>query len=116
MSDGQGTGAERRRAQRSEPGPLRVRLQDRWDGILINISTNGALIQLPVPQQVNARIVIDVEFDHDAVLQLSGRVVRSNPMPQDGRLTMPLADTDYYVALEFDQVADIPDIAPPRAD
>ena len=116
MSDGQGTGAERRRAQRSEPGPLRVRLQDQWDGILINISTNGALIQLPVPQPVNARIVIDVEFDHDTVLQLAGRVVRSNPMPQDGRLTMPLTDTDYYVALEFDQVADIPDIAPPRVD
>lgn len=116
MSDGQGSGSERRRAQRSEPGPLRVRLHgDRWEGVLINISTNGALIQLPVPQTINARIVIDVEFDHH-VLQLSGRVVRSNPMPTGGRLTMPLTDTDYYVALEFDQVADIPDIAPPPLD
>jgi hypothetical protein len=113
MSDGQGTGAERRRAQRTQPGPLRVRLHGRWEGVLINISTNGALIQLPIPQPVNARITIDVEFDHD-VLQLSGRVVRSNPMPHGGRLTMPLTDTDYYVALEFDQVADIPDIGTTR--
>ena len=116
MSDGQGSGAERRRAQRSEPGPLRVRLQGRWEGILINISTNGALIQLPVPQTVDTRIVIDVEFEQGTVLQLAGRVVRSNPLPNGGRFTMPDTDTDYYVALEFDQVADIPDIAPPRLD
>jgi hypothetical protein len=114
MSDGEGTGAERRRAQRTEPGPLRVRLHGRWEGVLINISTIGALVQLPIPQPINARITIDVEFDHGSVLQLSGRVVRSNPLPHGGRLTMPLTHTDYYVALEFDQVADIPDVADSR--
>ena len=90
---------ERRRAARIEPGPLRVRLSGRWDGILVDISEVGALVQLPVPQTVHTPITLDVEWEH-ATLQLSGRVVRSSPSPSEAMRT-PAGLTDYYVAVEF---------------
>jgi hypothetical protein len=85
-----------------EPGPLRVR-HGAWEGILVNISELGALVQLPVPEAVNTRVTFDVEWD-DVRLQLSGRVVRSNPsFPQTA--AAPLARTDYYIAIEFSRLA-----------
>jgi hypothetical protein len=92
-------GEERRRAARIEPGPLRVRLSGRWDGILVDISEIGALVQLPVPQTVHTPITLDVEWEH-ATLQLSGRVVRSSPSPSEASRT-PTGLADYYVAVEF---------------
>jgi hypothetical protein len=102
MTDAARSGAERRRAERTEPGPLRVRLLGRWEGVLINISTLGALVQLPIPQPVNSHITLDVEFE-SSTLQIAGRVVRSNPFPLGGRPAAPLAPTDYYVAVEFEE-------------
>jgi hypothetical protein len=90
---------ERRRAVRVEPGPLRVRLGGTWDGILVDISELGALVQLPVPQTIHDAITLEVEWEH-ATLQLAGRVVRSSPSPIDAPRT-PLGMTDYYVAVEF---------------
>ena len=101
------TGAERRRAERKEFGPLRVRLHGRWEGVLINISALGALVQLPIPQPIDTDITLEVEFDH-ATLQMSGRVIRSNPFPLGGGVAQPIErSTDYYVAVEFAQPADI---------
>jgi hypothetical protein len=95
-----GEGAEeRRRAVRIEPGPLRVRLSGRWDGILVDISEVGALVQLPVPQTIHTPITLDVEWEH-ATLQLSGRVVRSSPPPGEATRTRT-GLADYYVAVEF---------------
>ena len=91
---------ERRRAVRIEPGPLRVRLSGKWDGILVDISEMGALVQLPVPQTVHSSITLDVEWEH-ATLQLSGRVVRSSPSPGEATRTRT-GLTDYYVAVEFE--------------
>jgi hypothetical protein len=93
---------ERRRAVRVEPGPLRVRLAGRWDGILVDISEFGALVQLPVPQTIHDAITLEVEWEH-ATLQLAGRVVRSSPPPIDAP-SPPV--TDYYVAVEFAPLAD----------
>jgi hypothetical protein len=86
--------SERRRAIRVEPGPLRVRLEGTWDGILVDISELGALVQLPVPQTIHTTITLEVEWEHVTLL-LAGRVVRSSPSPVEGGLT------DYYVAVEF---------------
>lgn len=94
---------DRRRAARVEPGPLRVRLHGRWEGILINISELGALVQLPIPQPVRTLITLEVQWEH-ATLQLTGRVVRSNPFPIGGVPEGPIGRTDYYVAVEFASV------------
>lgn len=90
---------ERRRAARVEPGPLRVRLEGRWDGILVDISELGALVQLPVPQTVHTPITLEVEWEH-ATLQLACRVVRSSPSPFETPRP-PRGMRDYYVAVEF---------------
>jgi hypothetical protein len=95
---------ERRRAVRIKPGPLRVRLEGRWQGILVDISEAGALVQLPVPQTVHTPITLEVEWEH-TTLQLAGRVVRSSPSPFD--TPRPARGMrDYYVAVEFLNVPD----------
>ena len=38
---------EHRRAKRVRPGPLRVRLHRTCEGILVDISESGALVQVP---------------------------------------------------------------------
>jgi hypothetical protein len=78
---------------------LRVRLNGKWDGILVDISEVGALVQLPVPQTIHSPITLDVEWEH-ATLQLSGRVVRSSPPPGEAQRDQS-GLTDYYVAVEF---------------
>ena len=100
---------ERRRAVRIEPGPLRVRLSGKWDGILVDISEAGALVQLPVPQTIHESITLDVEWEH-ATLQLSGRVVRSSPPPGEAQRT-EAGLTDYYVAVEFAPLPEASDVA-----
>jgi hypothetical protein len=94
---------DRRRAVRVNPGPLRVRLLGRWEGVLINISELGALVQLPIPQPPKTRITLELEWEH-VTLQLTGHVVRSSPPPLGGAPKGPVEATDYYVAVEFDPV------------
>ena len=89
---------QRRRAARVEPVPLRVRLEGTRDGILVDISELGALVQ-PVPQTIHSSITLEVEREH-ATLLLAGRVVRSSPSPVDTQRP-PHGLTDYYVAVEF---------------
>lgn len=94
---------------RIEPGPLRVRLGGKWDGILVDISEVGALVQLPVPQTLHESITLDVEWEH-ATLQLSGRVVRSSPSPSEAERSKT-GLTDYYVAVEFTPLPEPADAA-----
>ena len=100
---------ERRRAVRIEPGALRVRLDGKWNGILVDISELGALVQLPVPQTIHTAITLEVEWEH-ATLQLAGRVVRSSPSPAEATRT-PTGLADYYVAVEFAALPESSDAA-----
>jgi hypothetical protein len=69
---------ERRRSARVRPGPLRVRLHRTCEGILVDISETGALVQLPSWQATAKQVTLQLEWQ-DALLPLPGRVVRSNP-------------------------------------
>ena len=95
-------GSERRRAVRVRPGPLRVRLHRACEGILVDISETGALVQVPSSQATQKHVTLQVEWQ-DAVVPLRARVVRS--MPQRVHLaTATLARAEYQVALEFSDI------------
>lgn len=87
------------RAKRLWPGPLRVRLHRACEGILVNISETGALVQVPWALTPDKQITFKLEIE-DAYLQLSGRVVRSKPQ-QLQMAQATLARTEYQVAVEF---------------
>lgn len=101
-------GGERRRAKRVRPGPLRVRLHRTCEGILVDISESGALVQVPSALSPDRPIVFQLEVG-GSPLQLRGRVVRSSPHKLE-MAQATLARTEYHVAVEFsdlpaDQVA-----------
>lgn len=90
---------ECRRAVRVRPGPLRVRLHRACEGILVDISETGALVQIPWSMPPDRKVMLNLEA-HDALLQLPGRVVRSLPH----QVQLPeatLARKEYHVAVEF---------------
>ena len=90
---------ERRRAARVKPGPLRVRFHRTCEGILIDISETGALVQLPSTPPALKQVTLQLEFE-DVTVALQARVVRSNPH----QLTLPtatLARPACHAALEF---------------
>ncbi len=92
-------GGEHRRAKRVRPGPLRVRLHRTCEGILVDISESGALVQVPWALSPDRQVTFNLEIG-DTPLQLRGRVVRSSPH----RLQMAeatLSRTEYQVAVEF---------------
>jgi len=90
---------ERRGAPRAQPGPLRVRVPRGGDGILVNVSESGALMQVSTPQQVDTDI--DVSLDWDGVsVYLKGRVVRCSSIAQRD-VAVPL----YYLAVRFGELA-----------
>jgi hypothetical protein len=83
---------------------LRVRLHRFCEGILVNLSETGALVQVPSAQTPKKVITLQVEWQ-GATLQLPGRVVRSSPQP----LALPtatLSRTEYQVAVEFSGIED----------
>lgn len=92
-------GEERRRAARVRPGPLRVRLHRTCEGILVDISETGALVQLPAAQPRSKQITLHLEWQ-DVILLLQARVVRSQPYQLE-LPTATLARRDYHVAVEF---------------
>ena len=94
----------RRRAARVRPGPLRVRLHRTCEGILVDISETGALVQVPSSMTPDKKIILNLEA-RDALLQLPGRVVRSLPY-QVQLAQATLARREYHVAVEF---TDLPD-------
>ena len=96
-------GSERRRAVRVRPGPLRVRLHRTCEGILVDISETGALVQVPSSQAAQKHVTLQVEW-HDVMVPLRARVIRS--LPHRVQLaTATLARAEYQVALEFSDIS-----------
>lgn len=90
---------QHRRAPRVRPGPLRVRLHRTCEGILVDISASGALVQVPWSLSPDRQVTVNVDIG-DTPLQLRGRVVRSMPHKlQMAEAT--LARTEYHIAVEF---------------
>ena len=95
-------GSEHRRAKRVRPGPLRVRLHRTCEGILVDISESGALVQVPWALAPDRQVTLNLEMG-DTPLQLRARVVRSSPHKlQMAEAT--LARTEYQVAVEFSEL------------
>ncbi len=93
---------ERRRSERVRPGPLRVRLHRTCEGFLVDISSNGALIRLPVAQTPEKHIKLFLEWNAETV-ELLARVVRSTPHRMS-TASATLARTEYEVAVEFSEI------------
>jgi len=90
---------ERRRAVRVRPGPLRVRFHRACEGVLVDISETGALVQLPSAPSPSREVTMQLEWQ-EVTVSLSARVVRTSPH----KLEMPtgtLARPAYHVALQF---------------
>jgi glucose-6-phosphate dehydrogenase assembly protein OpcA len=95
---------DRRRATRVQPGPLRVRLHRTCEGILVDISETGALVQVPSSVAPDKPVTVSLE-SADALLRLPGRVVRS--MPHQVELASATLARKYYkIAVEF---SDLPE-------
>ena len=95
---------DRRRATRVRPGPLRVRLHRTCEGILVDISETGALVQVPSSIAADRPVTLSLE-SHDALLRLPGRVVRSIPH-QVELASATLARKEYKIAVEFTTLPD----------
>jgi hypothetical protein len=81
-----------------------VRFHRTCEGILVDISETGALVQIPSSMTPERKIVLNLEAD-DALLKLPGRVVRS--LPHQVRMAeATLARREYHVAVEF---SDLPE-------
>jgi hypothetical protein len=94
---------DRRRATRVRPGPLRVRLHRTCEGILVDISETGALVQVPSSLAANKPVTLSLESP-DTLLRLPGRVVRSIPHQLE-LASATLARKEYKVAVEFSDLA-----------
>jgi hypothetical protein len=93
-----------RRAPRVRPGPLRVRLHRTCEGILVDISASGVLVQVPWSMSRDRQVTVNLDVG-DTPLQLRGRVVRSMPHKlQMAEAT--LARTEYHVAVAFSELPD----------
>ena len=71
-------GGEHRRSKRVRPGRLRVRLHRTCEGILVNISESGALVQVPSAMAPDRQVTVNLDIG-ETPFQLRGRVVRSSP-------------------------------------
>jgi hypothetical protein len=79
-----------------------VRLHRACEGILVDISETGALVQVPSPQAPQKTVTLQVEWG-DAVFPLRGRIVRSLPHRVE-LATATLARAEYQVAVDFSDV------------
>ena len=95
---------QQRRAERVRLGALRVDVQSGPTGTLVDLSEGGTLLDLPLPQEVDGAIALDVHFD-GTLLSLRGRVVRSIPRYPRQRRAMWIRPAGYYVAVEFIDLA-----------
>jgi hypothetical protein len=95
-------GNDRRRAARVRPGPLRIRLHRTCEGILLDISETGALVQVPTSMPADRAVTLSLESP-DTLLRLPGRVVRSSPH-QVELASATLARKEYKVAVEFSDI------------
>ena len=90
---------DRRRTERVQFEALYVRLAGTRQGILVDLSEGGALVQLSVAPPRDKQFTLEIDWK-DRTVQLQARVVRSVPR-QVQTESATLARTEYYVALEF---------------
>ena len=94
--------AGKRRAERVRSGPLRVRFHRTCEGILVDISEVGALVQVPLAQAPDKQVKMHLEWQTET-LQLAARVVRSSPR-QVELPSATLIRTEYQVGVEFNEL------------
>jgi hypothetical protein len=96
---------DRRRAPRVRTAPRHVRLPPRCEGTLLDVSELGALVQLPLPQAPEKKVVLHLQWSSDETLYLRARVVWSTQR-RSGRRRGVIAPVGYLVGLEFRDVPD----------
>jgi hypothetical protein len=90
---------DRRKTTRVALEPVRARLDRAREGIVVNLSEGGALLQMSVSPPQGGGIAVEIEGKH-AVVALQARVVRA--FTRNVRLeSATLARMEYCVALEF---------------
>ena len=94
---------DRRRAHRTRPGPLRVRMSPSSTGTLVDISASGALVRVDRTADVDTDVTLDVEWG-ETVIQLHGRVVRTTRASAGARTVWAEA-AEYDVAVHFTGVS-----------
>ena len=90
---------DRRKAERVSFEPLNIRLDGTRDGIVVDLSEGGALLQTSVAPPKGAEFPVEIEWKNTKV-PLQARVVRS-VQRQVQLESATLKRTEYYVALEF---------------
>lgn len=90
---------ERRQSARTSFEPMRVRVYGTREGILVDLSTGGALVLFPADLPVGRDIELLIEWDR-RVVKVPARVKRC--LSHQVRLeAATLARTEYDVAVEF---------------
>jgi hypothetical protein len=84
---------------------LRIRLHRGCEGILVDISERGALVQVPVALVPARAVTLNLESDAE-LLYLPGHVVRSTPQ-QLQLAAATVGRKEYQVAVEF--ISDLAD-------
>jgi hypothetical protein len=79
--------------------PLRVRVYGTREGILMDLSEGGALVQFPAALPRDKEITLNIEWK-TRTLELQTRVVRCTQRRVELESAM-LARMEYHVALEF---------------
>ncbi len=90
---------ERRGEERVRPSPLRIRLHRTCEGILLDISDGGALVQLPSAIAPDKRVTLYLEWQGQT-LSLDARIVRSTPH----QVELPggvIARHEYRIGVQF---------------
>jgi PilZ domain-containing protein len=90
---------DRRKAKRVSFEPLRIRLDGTRDGIVVDLSEGGALLQMAIAPPQDRQIPVEIEWKNTKV-SLQARVVRSVQRPVQLEFAT-LTRTEYHVALEF---------------
>lgn len=90
---------DRRRTERIPFEPLRMRLGGTREGILVDLSEGGALLQLSIAPPQDDQILVEIEWKSTRV-PVQARVVRS--VQRHVQLeSATLVRTEYFVAIEF---------------
>ena len=93
---------DRRRTERVIFEPLRVRVYGTREGILMDLSEGGALVQFPAALPLDQEITLNIEWK-TRTLELQTRVVRCTQRRVELESAL-LARMEYHVALEFGQL------------
>ena len=91
--------ADRRRTERVDFEPLRVRVHGTREGILVDLSEGGALVQFPTALPLDKDITLQIDWK-ERTLQVQARVLRCTQHRVELE-SATLARMEYHVALEF---------------